>query len=88
MVFIHNSYIVKDTGSKRDNDTNTNRTGVSREAMRDLVALALETGSDHKKKGELGQGSEIVSSMVDDRGGWRANQVSNLARKRNADLVN
>ena len=85
--FIHSSYIVKDTGSKRNKDTNTSRTGVSREAMRDLVALALETGSNHKKENWI-RGSEIVSSVVDDRGGWRANQVSNLARKRNADLVN
>ena len=85
--FIHSSYIVKNTGSKRNKDTNTSRTGVSREAMRDLVALALETGSNHKKENWVRE-SEIVSSMVDDRGGWRANQVSNLARKRNADLVN
>ena len=50
MVFIHDSYIVKDTASKRNKDTNTSRTGVSREAMRDLVALALETGLDYKKE--------------------------------------
>ena len=48
--------------------------------MQDLVTLALETGLNHKKENWV-RGSEIVSSVVNDRGGWCANQVSNLARK-------